>query len=54
MWLAELLGRERGEEVQLKNAPLTQWVCDPHTKVHFCSCSTPQIAEYSAAGTLST
>lgn len=33
MWLTELLGRERGMEVQLKNALSTQWVCDPHVKV---------------------
>lgn len=33
MWLAELLGRERGEKVQLKNASSSQWVCDPHIKV---------------------
>lgn len=40
MWLTELLGRERGEDIQLKNAPLTQWICNPHVKVHVHSCFT--------------
>lgn len=34
MWLAELLGRERGEEVQLGNNPSTHWVCNPHVEVN--------------------
>jgi hypothetical protein len=33
MWLAEVLGHMRGEEVQLKDNPATVWSCDPHTKV---------------------
>ena len=34
MWLAEVIGHMKGEIVQLKNNPQTEWVCDPHTKVH--------------------
>ncbi|KAF5374550.1 hypothetical protein D9757_012410 [Collybiopsis confluens] len=35
MWLTEVLGRVRGEDVCLSNNPGTDWVCDPHSKVHF-------------------
>ena len=33
MWLAEVFGRMRGEEVQLQNNPATEWQCDPHMEV---------------------
>ncbi|KAF5344499.1 hypothetical protein D9757_015048 [Collybiopsis confluens] len=35
MWLAEVLGRLRGEPVVLKNNPETDWVCEPHSLVPF-------------------
>jgi len=35
MWLAEIIGRMKGEDVKLRNNPLTEWVCDPHTKVSY-------------------
>ncbi|KAJ3831224.1 hypothetical protein F5878DRAFT_667781 [Lentinula raphanica] len=35
MWLAEILGSIRGEDVCLTNNPLTSWRCDPHSKVPF-------------------
>lgn len=54
MWLAELLGRERGEEVQLKNAPSTKWTCDPHVKVHFASYYSLHSTHYHNTGTLPT
>lgn len=54
MWLAELLGRERGEEVQLKNTSSTQWICDPHVKVHFHGQLHLHIADHLTTGTIST
>lgn len=33
MWLAELLGQERGMDICLKNASSAEWVFDPHTEV---------------------
>lgn len=33
MWLAEVLGSMRGEEVKLKDDLATLWRCDPHTRV---------------------
>jgi len=35
MWLAQLMGQLRGEEVRLQDNPLTEWVCDPHTQVKY-------------------
>ncbi|KAF5377991.1 hypothetical protein D9757_009836 [Collybiopsis confluens] len=35
MWLTEVLGRLRGEQVMLKNNPETDWVCEPHSMVPF-------------------
>ncbi|KAF5339520.1 hypothetical protein D9757_015107 [Collybiopsis confluens] len=35
MWLTDVLGRIRGEDTMLKNNPESDWVCDPHYKVHF-------------------
>ncbi|KAF5349741.1 hypothetical protein D9757_014553 [Collybiopsis confluens] len=35
MWLAEVLGRLRGEPIVLKNDPETEWVCQPHSVVPF-------------------
>ncbi|KAE9389204.1 cysteine proteinase [Gymnopus androsaceus JB14] len=35
MWLSEVLGRIRGEEVQLMNDSATEWQCDPHVEVPF-------------------
>ncbi|KAF5335612.1 hypothetical protein D9757_015360 [Collybiopsis confluens] len=35
MWLAEVLGRLRGEPVFLKNDPETEWICEPHSQVPF-------------------
>lgn len=35
MWLAEVLGRMRGEKVQLQNNPATTWRCDPHAIVRY-------------------
>ncbi|KAF5347228.1 hypothetical protein D9757_014573 [Collybiopsis confluens] len=35
MWLTEVLGRLRGEDVRLSRNPGTEWICDPHCKVHF-------------------
>ncbi|KAF5364876.1 hypothetical protein D9757_013038 [Collybiopsis confluens] len=35
MWLADVLGRMRGEDIMLKNNPNSDWICDPHFKVHF-------------------
>ncbi|KAF5364863.1 hypothetical protein D9757_012750 [Collybiopsis confluens] len=35
MWLAEVLGRLRGEPVFLKNDPDTEWICEPHSLVPF-------------------
>lgn len=52
MWLAELLGNERGEQVHLKNASSTQWICDPHVKVHFSSSCFSHLIDYHNAGTL--
>lgn len=52
MWLAELLGRERGEEVQLKNDPSTKWTCDPHVKVHFPSYYFSNSTDYHNTGPL--
>ncbi|KAJ3751464.1 hypothetical protein DFH05DRAFT_1570329 [Lentinula detonsa] len=37
MWLTEILGRMRGEEVWLRNNPYTTWQFDPHAKVPFQS-----------------
>lgn len=56
MWLAELLGRERGEEVRLKNRSSTQWVCDPHVQVHFVGYFflSLQLTKDPTLGTLST
>ena len=50
MWLTEVLGRMRGEVVQLHDNPATPWQCDPHVKVHlfpwrFLFCS-PDIISY--------
>lgn len=54
MWLAELLGRERGLDVDFRNAPSTTWVCDPHTKVYSGSLSFLQQDQYCVLGTIST
>ncbi|KAF5347875.1 hypothetical protein D9757_013413 [Collybiopsis confluens] len=35
MWLTEVLGRLRGDDVCLSKNPGTDWICDPHSKVHF-------------------
>ncbi|KAF5367322.1 hypothetical protein D9757_010090 [Collybiopsis confluens] len=35
MWLTEVLGRMRGEVVYLNQNGTTDWVFDPHSKVHF-------------------
>ncbi|KAF5343283.1 hypothetical protein D9757_015341 [Collybiopsis confluens] len=34
MWLAEVLGRMRGEPVFLKNDPETEWICEPHSTLY--------------------
>ena len=33
MWLAEVLGRMKGVNVQFRNDSVTNWGCDPHTEV---------------------
>ncbi|KAF5345844.1 hypothetical protein D9757_014063 [Collybiopsis confluens] len=35
MWLVEVLGHMRGDTICLSNNPQTDWVFDPHSKVHF-------------------
>ncbi|KAF5347871.1 hypothetical protein D9757_014942 [Collybiopsis confluens] len=35
MWLAQVLGHLRGEEVCLSNQAYTEWKCEPHQKVPF-------------------
>ena len=33
MQLTEVLGRMRGDEIQLHHNPITEWRCNPHTEV---------------------
>ncbi|KAJ3754293.1 hypothetical protein EV360DRAFT_86973 [Lentinula raphanica] len=35
MWLTEILGSIRGENVCLSNNPQSSWICDPHCEVPF-------------------
>ncbi|KAF5358890.1 hypothetical protein D9757_014503 [Collybiopsis confluens] len=35
MWLAEFLGRMKGQDVQLRDNPSSEWCFDPHAKVPF-------------------
>lgn len=54
MWLSEVLGRIRGEEVQLMNDSATEWQCNPHVEVCFLLSSGNIVADLNtASGTLS-
>lgn len=33
MWLTEVLGQLKGEEINFKNGPSNTWIMDPHVKV---------------------
>lgn len=37
MWLAEVFGGLKGEDVDLQNARVTAWIFDPHAKVRHLS-----------------